>query len=46
MGVGKRANQLCSIDYGLAKNYVNPKLVFHVPTRRTRGCAELRDMLR
>lgn len=37
MGVGKRANQLCPIDYGLAKNYVNPKTGLHVPYKENKG---------
>ena len=34
MGLGKRANQVYIIDFGLAKKYRDPKTHLHIPYRR------------
>lgn len=39
MGVGKRANQLCPIDFGMGKNYINPKTGLHIPYKENKGLA-------
>ena len=33
MGLGKRANQVYIIDFGLAKKYRDPKTHLHIPYR-------------
>lgn len=37
MGVGKRGNQVSIIDFGLAKNVVNPKSHLHIPYKENKG---------
>ena len=34
MGLGKRANQVYVIDFGLAKKYRDPKTHIHIPYRQ------------
>eukprot|EP00887_Chlorella_sp_A99_P006839 scaffold2.g6839.t1 len=36
MGLGRRANQVYMIDFGLAKKYRDPKSHIHIPYRRAR----------
>ena len=37
MGIGRRANQVSIIDFGLAKRYRDPKTHSHMPYREDRG---------
>jgi serine/threonine protein kinase len=36
MGVGKKANQVNMIDFGLAKRYIDPRNGNHIPFRQGR----------
>ena len=37
MGIGKRGNQVNVIDFGLAKEYRDPKTHFHIPYRENKN---------
>jgi casein kinase 1 len=37
MGIGKRANQVNIIDFGLAKKYRDPKTHIHIPYRENKN---------
>ena len=37
MGLGKRANQVNIIDFGLAKKYRDPKTHMHIPYRENKN---------